>query len=158
MKPPFFLWRIFIKITGLWYAAELRARYTIFTLRLTARIALTWLRYRLQVALGRLYLSNASRTHQTELVATESVRPVRLYFYETNEVMAEGPAAVVRFTAYDIYGVAMAVSQLSYEHDTQGLGELERDVMVALENNVDVVIYSDLEPTEFPIVAAYLEP
>ena len=157
MTRPFFLWRIFIKITGLWYAAELRARYTLFTLRLAVRIGLLWLRWKLSEALVRPFRSSLQKTPQTELTAEKPVRTVRLYFYETDDVAADGPMAVVRYTAYNELEEVLAVQQLSYLDDEEGFQDLERDVQDALNNCLDVIIYTDREPTAFPVIKDYLE-
>ena len=157
MTKPFFLWRVFIKITGLWYAAELRARYTLFTLRLTVRIGLLWVRWKFLEVLVRPFLSALQKTPQTELTAEKPVRTVRLYFYETEEVAADGPMAVVRYTAYNELEEVLAVRQHSYSDDEEGFKSLERDVEDAIENCLDVIIYTDREPTAFPVILEYLE-
>ena len=148
MTKPFFLWRIFIKITGTWYAFELRARYTLFTLRLAVRVGLVWLRWK---------LSSLQKTPQTELTARKTVRTVRLYFYETEDVAADGPMAVVRYTAYNELDEVLAVRQHSYLDDEEGFKSLERDVQEALNNCLDVIVYTDREPTAFPVIREYLE-
>lgn len=157
MTRPFFLWRIFIKITGLWYAVELRARYTFFTLRLAARIALLWARWKLSEALVRRFQSVLSKKTQTEPTAEKSVRTVHLYFYETEDVAADGPMAVARYTAYNDLEEVVQVRQLSYRDDEEGFTALERDVEHALDNCLDVIIYTDREPTAFPTICQYLE-
>ena len=154
MTKPFFLWRIFIKITGTWYAFELRARYTLFTLRLAVRVGLVWLRWKLSEALVRPFRSSLQ---QTELRTTKTVRTVRLYFYETEDVAADGPMAVVRYTAYNELDEVLAVRQHSYADDQEGFKSLERDVQEALNNCLDVIVYTDREPTAFPVIREYLE-
>ena len=157
MTRPFFLWRIFIKTTGLWYAAELRVRYTLFTFRLALRVGLLWLRWKLSESLARRFRSSLQKTAQTELTAEKPVRTVHLYFYETKEVAADGPMAVVRYTAYNDSEEVVAVKQLSYLDDEEGFVSLERDVEHALDNELDVIIYTDREPTAFPTICEYLE-
>lgn len=157
MTRPFFLWRIFIKTTGLWYAVELRARYTFFTLRLALRVGLLWLRWKISESLVRRFQSSLRKTSQTELIAEKPVRPVHLYFYETEDVAADGPMAVARYTAYNELEEVIQVKQLSYLDDEEGFIALERDVEHALDNSLDVIIYTDREPTAFPTIAQYLE-
>ena len=85
------------------------------------------------------------------------MRTVRLYFYETDQVAADGPMAVVRYTAYNEMEEVLAVRQLSYSDDHEGFQSLERDVEDALNNCLDVIIYTDREPTAFPVIRDYLE-
>ena len=157
MKVPFGLWKIFIKITGWWYAIELRTRYTLFTFRLAARIGLSWLRWRCSIALARLFGSHQSRKPQTEVIVEAPMRVTRLYFYETEDVAADGPMAVARYTAYTTEGKVDEVAQRSYLDDPEGFAGLERDVALAIENEIDVIIYSDREPRDFPLISSYLE-
>jgi hypothetical protein len=51
----------------------------------------------------------------------------------------------------------LAVRQLSYLDDEEGFQDLERDVGDAIENCLDVIIYTDREPTAFPVILEYLE-
>ena len=121
------------------------------------RIGLLWLRWKLSEALVRPFRSSLQKTPQTELTATKTVRTVRLYFYETEEVAADGPMAVVRYTAYSELEQVLAVRQHSYADDEEGFESLERDVEEALNNCLDVIIYTDREPTAFPVIREYLE-
>ena len=121
------------------------------------RIGLLWLRWKLSEALVRPFRSSLQKTPQTELTATKTVRTVRLYFYETEEVAADGPMAVVRYTAYNELEEVLAVRQHSYADDQEGFKSLERDVEEALNNCLDVIIYTDREPTAFPVIREYLE-
>jgi hypothetical protein len=126
-------------------------------LRLAARIALLWARWKLSEALARLFRSASPKKTQTELIAEKPVRTVHLYFYETEDVAADGPMAVVRYTAYNETDEVIAVRQLSYLDDAEGFAGLERDVEDALNNELDVIIYTDREPTAFPTIREYLE-
>lgn len=65
--------------------------------------------------------------------------------------------AVVRYTAYNDIDEVIAVRQLSYLDDEEGFAGLERDVEDALNNSLDVIIYTDREPTAFPTIREYLE-
>lgn len=121
------------------------------------RIGLLWLRWKLSEALVRPFRSSLQKTPQTELTAEKTVRTVKLYFYETEEVAADGPMAVVRYTAYNELEEVLAVRQLSYLDDEEGFQDLERDVEDAIENCLDVIIYTDREPTAFPVIREYLE-
>ena len=121
------------------------------------RIGLLWLRWKLSEALVRPFRSSLQKTPQTELTAEKPVRTVRLYFYETEEVAADGPMAVVRYTSYSALEEVLAVRQLSYLDDEEGFESLERDVEEALNNCLDVIIYTDREPTAFPVIREYLE-
>ena len=121
------------------------------------RIGLLWLRWKLSEALVRPFRSSLQKTPQTELTATKTVRTVRLYFYETEEVAADGPMAVVRYTGYSALEEVLAVRQLSYLDDEEGFESLERDVAEALNSSLDVLIYTDREPTAFPVIREYLE-
>ena len=85
------------------------------------------------------------------------MRTVHLYFYETEEVAADGPMAVARYTAYNDLEEVIQVKQLSYLDDEEGFIALERDVEHALENSLDVIIYTDRQPTAFPTISQYLE-
>ena len=121
------------------------------------RIGLLWLRWKLSEALVRPFRSSLQKTPQTELTAEKTVRTVRLYFYETEEVAADGPMAVVRYTAYNELEEVLAVRQHSYLDDEEGFQSLERDVEEALNNSLDVIVFSDREPTAFPVIRQYLE-
>ena len=154
---PFFLWRSYRKITGWWYGIELRLRYMFYTSVLTARIARSWLRLRLTRFLVRLSKSRLKNLAQTETTAPVAVRSTTLHYYESSNVPADGPMAVVRFTAYDEHGVPLAVRQEMYQDDPEGFSCLEYEVSEALENEIDVVIYSDREPRDFPVVSSYLD-
>lgn len=140
---------------GSLFELELRVRYTLLTLRLSLRIGLIALRWRLSRGYRNSFDSNQS---QTEVTASGEVelRPVRIYFYETDEVAAEGPMAVVRYTGYDEHGAALIVRQLSYDDTPDGFAELERDVARAVEDDIDTIIYSDRQPSDFPLISAYL--
>jgi len=140
---------------GLLFDLELRVRYTLLTCRLTLRIGLIVLRWRLSRGFRNSFDSNQP---QTEVTASENVdvRPVRIFFYEAEEVNADGPMAVVRYTGYDDNGIPLIVRQLSYDDTEEGFAELERDVAAAIDGEVDTVIFSYREPRDFPIIATYL--
>ncbi len=64
--------------------------------------------------------------------------------------LKEGPAALVRYTTYHEDGKPLAVEQVSYSIEAEGLMELDFEVYAALELGVDVLIFTRIDIAQLP--------
>ena len=62
----------------------------------------------------------------------------------------DGPSAIVRYTSFSEDGKVMAVQQVSYHDDGQGVMELDNQVCAALKTGLDVTFYTRYPLKEFP--------
>ena len=69
---------------------------------------------------------------------------------------AETMLAVVRYTAYGVDGLPIAVCEDFYKDEPEEFCRIEEDVETALVGGIDVSVMSHYEASIFPVISDYL--
>lgn len=89
------------------------------------------------------------KPEQTEPIRTRVMRPVSICFMEC-DVEATGPAAIVRFTAFDEDGKPAAIRQIEYDDSPEGIRALDEAVERAVADEIDLTVLSPYSIDYFP--------